>query len=207
MTFASKLDMYEIIEKFLKDQLKCTRTIVNKPTFRWLAWIRIPDVVGMLKKNFDIELVAVEAKLGLDKMVFQQAREDRDVFSSAYVAFPKGIVDPKIDEIKSQCKRDNVGLLIVSEDSCEEILPPEKLSLTPDPQKFKKAVDDFELATIEKFEGFTRQDFDCWLAEEISSYGRKQIATRKLDFLTREIVNLLKSSPLRFLDSKKLDFQ
>jgi len=212
MSFSDEFKMYRIIEEFLRRELGCYQTAQDVP-FPDGSGRRI-DVVGLVRQDDGgaSELIAVEAKRGLSwediVAAIGQAENEKQLVHGIYVAFPKNDMEAspeKTTNIKKDCRKKGIGVLAVSEISCEALLLPKKTLPQPDPNKLRKMVSKFKYEVTE-FKGLCFKDF-CRVNLYYDVPSESHIAEKKLERLVKEVVEWLKTQQLKTTVPGKLGWK
>lgn len=195
MSFSDEFRMYPLIAEFLKGKLGCYQTDTEVTFPGGSGHI---DVVGLVREDDGTPsaLIAVEAKTNMSakevRDVIGQAEKDGRLAHEVYVAFPKSVMEAYSDktrETKEECQRKGLGILAVSEASCEADLSPKKRFINPDEVgemflKFRYEVNEFN--------GFCFSDFSR-ISIFYQKGGECEIASSKLQRLIEEVVQQLKN--------------
>lgn len=211
LSFLNEYRMYPIIKKFLKEELRCNQTKTYVPFPNGSG--RSIDVMGLVRQDDDTpsELIAVEAKCRMSlkeiRDVIMQAEDDKQIAHRVYVAFPKNEMDAnpeKVNKIKRDCEEKGIGVLSVSEKSCETVLLFPKKPPLPDHEKLRKIILNFEYE-ISEFTGFLSKDF-C-RSSLYSNTSESSIVEKKLECLVKEVIELLRTQQLKTMVPEKLGWK
>jgi len=205
-----EVELYPIVKRFLNSRFGCV-SVEDKVVFNLLKNWKI-DVVGMVRENSEVGIIAVEVKRTIRPDTFLQAVSQAEMYQKvsklAYIAFPESEIleyrrsfPEDWEKMINIAKAKGIGVLSIGAKNCTVV--EEAIEFPQNLEVYKDIIYQIEEYTTDTFSSFTHEDFDYFLRKEEK---RKNLVKRKIALFLRKLKSKILNNCADFpsIDPKKL---